>query len=118
MHQVATADGSGGTSTVIDTTGVTELKVDVGRGAATIRFGDVSEAAMRTTGGGDGEWTMRRDGDELRVERPSAPFGWWIAGWFGMDQEMADAPPRARGELEADLDRRRCAGRAGALRHH
>lgn len=104
VSQVASSDGSVGTSTSIDTSGVTALKVDIGRGSAAIRFADVDEATMRATGEGNGDWTMRREGDTLRVERPGARFGWWIAGWFGDEPQMTLTLPRElEGELSADL---------------
>lgn len=104
VSQVTSGDGSVGSTTSVDTTGVTALRVEVGRGSATIRFADVTEATMRATGTGSSDWTMRREGDELRVERPSAPFGWWIGGWFGVDPQMTLTLPRElEGELDADL---------------
>lgn len=104
VAQVASSDGSGARSTSVDTTGVTGLKVEVGRGSATIRFDDVSEATMRVSGTGSSDWTMRRDGDVLRVDRPNGPFGWWTAGWFGIDPQMTLTLPRElEGELTADL---------------
>lgn len=104
VAQVASSDDSTARSTSVDTTGVTGLRVEVGRGSATIRFDDVSEATMRVSGTGSSDWTMRRDGDVLRVDRPNGPFGWWIGGWFGVDPEMTLILPRAlEGELTADL---------------
>lgn len=104
MQQVAAGDGSVLKSTAADVRGVTALKVDVGRGDATVRFGDVTDATMEVTGDGGGDWTMRRDGDVLRVERPTAPFGWWIGSWFGTDPRMTLTLPRhLEGDLEGDL---------------
>ena len=104
MNQVATGDGSFRSSTTADARGVTTLKVDVGRGDATIRFGDVTEAQMAVNGQGASDWRMRRDGDVLRVDRPGAPFGWWIGGWFGADPQMTLTLPRElEGELTGDL---------------
>lgn len=104
VSQIATGDGSVGSTTTVDTSGVTHLKVEVGRGSATVRFDDVAAATMRTTGAGSSDWTMRRDGDVLRVDRPSGPFGWWIGAWFGIDPQMTLTLPRElEGELGADL---------------
>ncbi|OZB81361.1 DUF4097 family beta strand repeat-containing protein [Microbacterium sp. 13-71-7] len=104
VAQVAASDGSAARSTSVATTGVTGLKVEVGRGSATIRFDDVSEATMRVSGSGSSDWTMRRDGDVLRVDRPNGPFGWWIGAWFGADPQMTLTLPRElEGELTADL---------------
>lgn len=104
MQQVTTGDGSVLSSTKVDVRGITRLTIDVGRGDATVRFGDVADATMSVTGQGGGDWTMRRDGDVLRVDRPSAPFGWWIAGWFGTDPRMTLTLPRElEGELAGDL---------------
>lgn len=104
VAQVASSDGSAARSTSVDTTGITGLKVEVGRGSATIRFDDVSEATMRVSGTGSSDWTIRRDGDVLRVDRPNGPFGWWVGGWFGIDPQMTLTLPRElEGELTADL---------------
>ncbi|KJL25147.1 hypothetical protein RL72_01518 [Microbacterium azadirachtae] len=104
MQQVATGDGADSRSTTADVRGVTTLKIDVGRGAATVRFSDVTDATMSVTGDGGGDWTMRRDGDVLRVDRPNTPFGWWIGSWFGTDPRMTLTLPRElEGELTGDL---------------
>ena len=104
VGQVASSDDATARSTSVDTTGVTGLKVEVGRGSASIRFDDVSEATMRVSGTGSSDWTIRRDGDVLRVDRPNGPFGWWIGGWFGVDPQMTLTLPRElEGELTADL---------------
>ena len=104
VSQVVSGDGTVGSTTTIDTSGVTALRVEVGRGSATIRFGDVTAATMRATGTGSNDWSMHREGDVLQVERPSAPFGWWVGGWFGIDPQMTLTLPRElEGELTADL---------------
>lgn len=104
MHQVATGNGSARSSSTVDADGVTTLKVDVGRGDATIRFGDTTDATMIVDGQDAGDWTMRREGDVLRIERPGGAFGWWIGAWFGQDPQMTLTLPRElEGELNADL---------------
>jgi|GEM_PF-881884 len=104
IGQVAAGDGAVGTTTTVDTAGVTVLKVEVGRGSAAIRFADVTAATMRATGTRNSDWSMHREGDVLRVDRPTAPFGWWIGGWFGQDPQMTLTLPReVEGELNADL---------------
>ena len=104
IHQVATGSGSARSTSAVDARGLTTLKVDVGRGDATIRFDDTTEATMIVDGQDAGDWTMRREGDVLRVERPSGAFGWWIGAWFGQDPQMTLTLPRElEGELTADL---------------
>ena len=104
MHQVSTGSDSTRSSSTVDAGGLTTLKVDVGRGDATIRFGDTTDATMIVNGQDAGDWTMRREGDVLRVERPNATFGWWIGAWFGQDPQMTLTLPRElEGELTADL---------------
>lgn len=104
MHQVSTGSGSMRSSSTVDASGLTTLKVDVGRGDATIRFGDTTDAIMIVNGQDAGDWTMRREGDVLRVERPNASFGWWIGAWFGQDPQMTLTLPRQlEGELTVDL---------------
>ncbi|MBS1672566.1 MAG: hypothetical protein JSS74_01200 [Actinobacteria bacterium] len=104
LNQVTSGTGAASNGQSVAVTGVTTLRVDVGRGEASIRFADVSRAEMSVSGQGGGDWNMRRDGDVLRVQRPSGPFGWWFGSWFGAEPRMTLTLPRdLEGELTADL---------------
>ncbi|MBS1699254.1 MAG: DUF4097 family beta strand repeat protein [Actinobacteria bacterium] len=104
VNQVVHGNGSVASSTTADVAGVTGLKVEVGYGNATIRFADVETATLTATGQGSGDWTMRRSGEVLQVQRPTGPFGWWMGGWFGSDPQMTLTLPRdLEGHLTAAL---------------
>lgn len=94
----------GGTQAVaVD--GIDALDLHVGASDVTVEFGDVDEAVLETTGSRGGEWTLRRDDDELIVHSPDRRFGWWFGGWFGDDERVVLTLPenlRTAG-LDADI---------------
>lgn len=66
----------------VDVGGVSELDISVDAASLRLEFADVSEATLQVTSGlGAGSWTLRTDGDTLRVASPErfGP-GWWVFG--------------------------------------
>jgi hypothetical protein len=64
--------------------GVDALAVDVSAARLSVRFDDAAATArldVRDSGGGS--WTLRRDGDTLRVATPRSPFAWGFGGGNG-----------------------------------
>ncbi|MDQ4214797.1 hypothetical protein [Microbacterium capsulatum] len=102
--QFTGVDGPVAQGTSLDVTGVTKLTLDAGGGSVTIRYADVPEATLRSTGRGSGNWTMHREGGTLVVESPRAVLGWWVDGWFqdGPSTTLT-LPDDLSGRLDADL---------------
>ena len=102
--QALAANGASGSDVVVDAAGVTKLNLDADGGSVTIRYGDVTEATLRTEGRTNTTWTMRRDGDTLDVRSPRTVFGWWIGGWFPSPSTTTlTLPEELKGTLDADL---------------
>lgn len=100
------ASRSVGQATSLDATGVTELDIEAGAADFILKFDDVSQAQLEITGTTRGDWTMRRDGDELIIRHPEFAFGWWINGWFGDEVVATLTLPNSlnNGRLDADLN--------------
>lgn len=92
-------------TTSLDAAGVTELDIEAAAAEFELRFADVSEATLEITGSARGDWTMRRDGDELIVRHPQPMFGWWFGSWSNSDQVVTLTLPEtlSNGDLDADL---------------
>ncbi len=100
--QIATGATASGIS--VDATGMTRVNLDAAGASVTIRYGDVTQATLRSVGPGNADWTMRRDGDALDVRSPRAVFGWWIGGWFQDGPTITLTLPKdLEGRLNADL---------------
>ena len=100
--QIATGATASGIS--VDAQRMTRVNLDAAGASVTIRYGDVTQATLRSVGSGNADWTMRRDGDALDVRSPRAVFGWWIGGWFQDGPTITLTLPKGlEGRLNADL---------------
>lgn len=97
----AAANDSSTTGISEDTTGVTSLDLEADAGSVTVRFGDVTQATLRSEGRGSTDWRLQRDGDTLVVRSPQRVLGWWPDAWFQDGPETVLTLPE---ELEGSLD--------------
>lgn len=88
---------------VVDVTGVDSLDVDVSAADLTVRFADVDEAQLETSGTRGQGWTFEVDGDELMVASPDARWSWFGLGWWGGETTATLVLPESLASLDADL---------------
>ncbi|GAA4490063.1 DUF4097 family beta strand repeat-containing protein [Microbacterium panaciterrae] len=102
--QAVTGSGTTASGITADVQGVRSLNLDASAGSVSIRFGDVTQATLRSEGQGNTNWKMQRVGDTLQVRNPQAPFGWWFNTWFQDGPTMTLTLPKdLEGTLNADL---------------
>lgn len=89
----------------LDVSGIDSIDLSADASDVVVRFGDVNEAVL-TVKNSRGDWTMKRDGDELEVFAPDRVFGWWFGGWFGDEEKVTLTLPRVLdgSGLSADFD--------------
>lgn len=85
----------------LDVSGVSELDVDVSASEVRVLFADVDEAELAVTGGGD--WSFRRDGDELVVHSPDWWSDWSFGNWFGDTQTVVLTLPMELEGVDANF---------------
>lgn len=100
----ATRANSTATGISEDATGVTSLDLEADAGSVTVRFGDVTQATLRSEGRGSTDWRLQRDGDTLTVRSPQRVLGWWPEVWLQDGPEtVLTLPEELEGSLEAEL---------------
>jgi hypothetical protein len=88
----------------IDASGITGIDLDLGGVEMRVEFGDVEEAQLDVSGGGDSRWALTRDGDELVVNSPDMKFGWWFGNWFNDEQSVVLTLPDELSDAALDAD--------------
>lgn len=116
VHNVVSSDRAGGGDTqTVSVDGVDSLDIDVAASDVKVRFGDVDEAILETTGARSSDWTMKRDGDELVVSNDDNAFGWFGGGfgsnWFNDDTQVVLTLPESLNETDMDAEFSLGAGR-------
>lgn len=94
-----------------DATGIASLNVAAAASTFRIEYGDVDQATLEVSEA-RAEWTLERDGDELKVATRDGLFNGWDWGWdFGRDQELVVLTlPEAVRETRLDADLSLAAG--------
>lgn len=96
-------DSRGG-STHVDVRGVTSLDLDVNAAAVTVEFrSDATQAQLEVEQGSPGDWSLKRDGDELKVRGPEFGFDWFRPDWLHGDQRATLVLPESLAGIDADL---------------
>lgn len=79
----------------VDVIGVEHIDLDASASDVRVLFGDVDEAELSVSGGG--EWSIERDDDDLVVRSPDSWLDWSFGPWFGGAQTVVLTLPQ---ELE------------------
>lgn len=94
---------SGDDSRTVDVSGVSSLKVDVSAADLTVRFDDVEDAVLETSGARWDGWTFAVGGDELVVASPDRAWSWGPDGWWGGETSATLVLPEAMAGSDVDL---------------
>lgn len=69
------ANSQGISNTAVAVDGITGLDIDSSAAKFNLAYGEVQEATLDVTGPRSSEWSLTRDGDELKVRSPRGIFG-------------------------------------------
>ncbi len=84
--------------------GVESLDLEVSGAEVTVEFrGDASEAELQIDGGSSDGWSLKRDGDELKVRGPHDGFDWFRPGWLRGDQRVTLVLPDRLSGIDAEF---------------
>lgn len=100
----------GDDSRTVDVSGVSSLAVDVKAADLVVRFDDVDEAVLETSGNRWDGWTFEVNSDELVVSSPNHEWNWFGVWWGGETSATLVLPEELAGS-DADLQLQ-----AGSLR--
>lgn len=67
---------TGAQTLTADADGLTALRIDASEGAVSVVFDDVDEAVLDVSGRLAGPWTLKREGDILKVDSPQGVLQW------------------------------------------
>lgn len=84
--------------------GVAALDMTISAADVTVEFsGDVHQAKLQIEAGSVDGWSLKRDGDRLKVRGPQRGLGWFQPDWFTGDQRATLLLPIALKDIDADL---------------
>jgi hypothetical protein len=84
--------------------GVDSLDLEVSGAEVTVEFRDeAAEAQLRIEGGSPDGWSLKRDGDELKVRGPHDGFDWFRPDWLRGDQRATLVLPDRLSGIDADF---------------
>ena len=90
----------------IDVSGVQKLDAEIDGAELRIEFYDGDEAQLQAEHGSTNGWTLRTDGDELKVRTPQHGWfglGWLTPDWFGEGDRVILQLPESLAGLDTDL---------------
>lgn len=97
------SSGSGGNADFqsVSVSGIDALVVDVAASDVTVRFGDVDEATLEVTSGGNHDWRLESRGDELVVSNDTGAFG-WFGDWFRGEEIVVVTLPESLNDRDLE----------------